>query len=479
MSVTIITYFYNSGGGGSGDNDDSSIVNDNGGNGGNITNTSTDNNLVIFTDKFNLHIVKRLFDTTKVYIVDTQDVIKHNISNGKHIGDIITMMNIIQYVLVVNPFDSHKFVWMDINYLPLNRIVYSRVSDTKIDIFVNSNSSSVNNYGSSKQCWLDFCHWYHNNTNYKLDTQQNVEQQHVINKKCITDNPSLFRIITSSEYWIPSKYIIPRMQAGLGNRLFIYAAALGASSLNISNSVGGNSGNNKSVIILPAHTETNVHGTKPVHGYFYRNNNVNAGNVIMEHKYSDKPYQSGVYTPIPHVSSDKHLLIDGFFQSDKYWLQIKQSIVDQYSCPDFLKDSYRYLFNLGNDKTCFIHIRRGDYLKLPLHNVNLHNYYQAALQLFPLDTVFLVFSDDLNYCRNYSLLKTRNVLFVDKNETESLWIMSLCYGAICVNSSFSWWGSYLQTNPTLPRILPSKMFTDTRYRVNDFYPQTGYTIVNV
>jgi hypothetical protein len=429
----------------------------------NLMNTTTDNYLVIFTDKFNIHIVKQRFDTSKVYIIDIDNINKQN--------NAITMMDMVQHVLTINPFDSRKFVWLDNSALHTTKIIYSRISDTKIDVFNNNNCC-----GGGIQSWINFYNLYIKH--YKQDSkQQDSKQQNIINR-CMEVNPLLFRLVSDGEYWVPNKFIIPRMQAGLGNRLFIYAAALGASSL------ATTSNNSKSVIILPSHTENTVHGTKPIHNYFYRNG-AKAQNIAIENKYSERPYHSGVYIPIPTTFSQNiNLLIDGFFQSEKYWLHIRQDIIDQYSCPDFLKDSYRSLYNLhNNNKHAFIHIRRGDYLRLQHHNVNLDRYYRSALQLFPADTHFLIFSDDMNYCRNYALLKTRSVTFVDKSETECLWIMSLCSGAICANSSFSWWGSYLQQNPTLPRTLPNKMFTNPMYRINDFFPQGsgggGYTIVNV
>lgn len=112
----------------------------------------------------------------------------------------------------------------------------------------------------------------------------------------------------------------------------------------------------------------------------------------------------------------------------------------------YLTNKYKNL-----NSTYFLHIRRGDYLLdvNSMHNINLTIYYKNCFNLFPQDSHFLIFSDDITFCKNIELIKNKNISFVeDEDEVNSLYLMSLCeLGGIACNSTFSWWGSYLNENP--------------------------------
>jgi hypothetical protein len=94
-------------------------------------------------------------------------------------------------------------------------------------------------------------------------------------------------------------------------------------------------------------------------------------------------------------------------------------------------------------KTAFLHVRLGDYRILPHHQVNLLLYYKKAMELFPSDTRFLVFSDEPPIAAGLPVFHERCVFVDEPNELRSLWLMSLCSaGAITANSTFSWWGAF-------------------------------------
>ena len=94
-------------------------------------------------------------------------------------------------------------------------------------------------------------------------------------------------------------------------------------------------------------------------------------------------------------------------------------------------------------KTAFLHVRLGDFCILPHHQVNLLAYYVRAMERFPSDTRFLVFSDTQDIAKSYGIFKDRCVFVDEPREYSTLYIMSLCHaGAITANSTFSWWGAY-------------------------------------
>lgn len=128
-------------------------------------------------------------------------------------------------------------------------------------------------------------------------------------------------------------------------------------------------------------------------------------------------------------------------------------------------------------KCAFLHIRGGDYVNHWLHDVKLDNYYKEAIEKFSKDTHFYVFTNDIEYAKTKKFLKDIQYSFVQEKEEDSLYLMSQCgFGGICANSSFSWWGAYLNRNRLL--ILPSKWFNDLSYYTKGFYFD-GCTIIDV
>lgn len=89
-----------------------------------------------------------------------------------------------------------------------------------------------------------------------------------------------------------------------------------------------------------------------------------------------------------------------------------------------------------------IHVRRGDYVGHDFY-VNLwrNGYYQRAMKEFPKNTHFLVFSDDIVWCKEHFLGKEFE--FSDKDEITDFNLMASCRGHIIANSSFSWWAAYV------------------------------------
>ena len=130
-------------------------------------------------------------------------------------------------------------------------------------------------------------------------------------------------------------------------------------------------------------------------------------------------------------------------------------------------------------ETCFLHIRGGDYLTIPLHNINLDSYYRTGIQFMKEKgvTKFSVFTNDKAYALQREFLKDDDIdyEFVEANELESLVLMSECKAGICANSSFSWWGAYL--NPNRPICMPSKWFNGGINTSGYYFP--GVEIVAV
>jgi Glycosyl transferase family 11 len=162
------------------------------------------------------------------------------------------------------------------------------------------------------------------------------------------------------------------------------------------------------------------------------------------------------YQPIAYRSG---LKLIGYFQSEKYFIKYRQNLLDLFAPTnqtiDQLKSEYGFILDRPN---CAMHIRRGDYFKYPQnHPICSIDYYQTAIDLFDRDTTFLVFSDDINWCKN--IFSDRRFIFSENNSEEiDLYLMSMCQHQIIANSSFSWWGSWLNQNPTKQIVAPKHWF---------------------
>ena len=129
--------------------------------------------------------------------------------------------------------------------------------------------------------------------------------------------------------------------------------------------------------------------------------------------------------------------------------------------------------------TCFIHIRGGDYVNHSFHDVKLSKYYQRCIEKVRNEHAirkFSIFTNDKPYALKQSFIETIDYEFVDTNELESLVLMSECKAGICANSSFSWWGAFL--NPARPIYMPSKWFNNPGMEISGYY-FPGVAVIDV
>jgi len=158
-------------------------------------------------------------------------------------------------------------------------------------------------------------------------------------------------------------------------------------------------------------------------------------------------------------SEHDSVYLDGFFQNYNY---ITSTFLNKLSLPSDALSRHAGICN-----TVFIHIRGGDYIGSCEFDVGLDEYYSRAIEQFPEDTKFSVFTNDIPYMKTKKFLDTISYEVIEENEIDSLFLMSKCSGGICANSSFSWWGAFLDRNRKL--ILPSKWLNDSKFNTKGFY----------
>lgn len=154
----------------------------------------------------------------------------------------------------------------------------------------------------------------------------------------------------------------------------------------------------------------------------------------------------------------------GNFQTEKYFKHCESSVREQFSFKQDIYDASKQFIqsNRKQDKKLVsVHVRRGDYLTRPHeHPVQTLEWYKIAFDKFnKQETRFIVFSDDLKWCKeNFSNLDLDIVYSNLSSNYEDLCAMTLCDSNIIANSSFSWWGAWLNNNPDKVVIAPKNWF---------------------
>lgn len=132
------------------------------------------------------------------------------------------------------------------------------------------------------------------------------------------------------------------------------------------------------------------------------------------------------------------------------------------------KNNKELLNNIENNNSVSIHIRRGDYLNKnnfdKFANICNEKYYLNAINYIEKNIEnpkYFVFSDDIEYCK-YLFKEINNIFYVQNNKgKDSYWdmfLMSKCKHNIIANSSFSWWGAFLNSNNNKIVLAPNKWF---------------------
>ncbi|MFT4802830.1 MAG: hypothetical protein ACI9YE_000016 [Psychroserpens sp.] len=163
------------------------------------------------------------------------------------------------------------------------------------------------------------------------------------------------------------------------------------------------------------------------------------------------------------------VLLTGYWQTEKYFIDIDNVIRSEFIVKSKLTGKNLAVSQLILDSNSVsLHIRRSDYTlgsyKDQIFDSLGIDYYQSAiadLSNKENDLKLFIFSDDLKWVKQNIKLNLPTV-YVDHNSAETchedLRLMSLCKHNIIANSSFSWWGAWLNSNPTKKVYAPIRWF---------------------
>lgn len=195
--------------------------------------------------------------------------------------------------------------------------------------------------------------------------------------------------------------------------------------------------------------------------------------------------QDGVhYHSLPKVSRRGSIVeYIGFWQSEKYFEEVKNEVrrAFQFDSAMLNAKSSALIEQIENCDVNYVsvHIRRGDYLLDSERQVCTLDYYSRAMEYMKEQVEkpsFVIFSDDIKWCKEQFGEANERMQYVDWNYGADSWqdmcLMSKCSHHIIANSSFSWWGAWLNDKQDKIVICPKRWNVDFPLDT-DTIPQDG------
>ena len=224
---------------------------------------------------------------------------------------------------------------------------------------------------------------------------------------------------------------------------------------------------------------------------FLKNKNKKVVNLITlffpfvhHHLYLKEPHFN--FFPMA-LNASGNTLIDGYWQSEKYFKNISDVLRREFTLKNKISgQSSEISIRIKNSNSVSIHFRRGDYQNNPhiskYHGVCDLDYYYRAVNLMSskiADPKYYIFSDEPQWAmENFKI--NFPVEFVTHNSVnnnyEDMLLMADCRHNIIANSSFSWWGSWLNSHKDKIVIAPSRWFNDPKKNITDLLPDTWLKI---
>jgi hypothetical protein len=187
---------------------------------------------------------------------------------------------------------------------------------------------------------------------------------------------------------------------------------------------------------------------------------------------------------VSNVPVDSYLT--GYWQSERYFRNAAQTIRSSFIFkPPLNQRNAELVKQIERVNAISLHVRRGDYVKNPkttaIHGVCPLEYYRSAIRYVAErveNSSFFIFSDDTAWVKE-NLKIDFPLQYVDHNQGSESYndmrLMSLCRHHIIANSSFSWWGAWLNPRPDKIVLAPRKWFANNN-DVTDLFPQ-GWVVL--
>ncbi len=296
--------------------------------------------------------------------------------------------------------------------------------------------------------------------------------------------------------------LILKLKAGLGNQLFQYAYARARAlrsntDLEIDTSWYNNISSKDTVRTFDLshyNIQAKLHNRQqPAHIQFLKKILNKVKRDIC--KENDFTFYTKYLSPI---SKNRMLYVEGYFNSEKYFLDYSDTIRKELSLKNPLGqkavEAEEYIKNLiaENKIPVLIHVRRGDYVTnqnaANFHGIKTNTYYIDAIAKLReklgtdfSNTIFILASDDVEALRNDIVPVLNNTPYYilsnpDIKNYEEIHLMSLCSHFIIANSTFSWWGAWLSKNTNKIVIGPKEWVGNPGIKTPDVLPDNWIRI---
>jgi len=175
---------------------------------------------------------------------------------------------------------------------------------------------------------------------------------------------------------------------------------------------------------------------------------------LIQNTYTESKWYSADRIPFK-----RDLLLKGYLQSWKYFDHYRDRLLQVFAPLEsdrvYLQNKYGDL--IANENTVAVHVRTQSFL---VHQKGVHpfmgfEYYRRAFELFPKETLFVIFSDRTEWCQIHFSEWEKNFIFIDGNDhIQDLFLMSLMKHQVIANSTLSWWAAYINENPNKIVVAP-------------------------
>ena len=158
-----------------------------------------------------------------------------------------------------------------------------------------------------------------------------------------------------------------------------------------------------------------------------------------------------------------NIKLRGYFQTYRYFDHCTDLIRKEFTFKkEIVAAANSFLKDKQSQPTVSIHVRRGDYVELAHHGLCDISYYTNAISTYFSDKPynFIVVTDDVEWAKSTFVGGDNFFVSETYNQYVDMCIMSLCNHNIIANSTFSWWGSWLNQNPDKLVVAPSVWFRD-------------------
>ena len=192
----------------------------------------------------------------------------------------------------------------------------------------------------------------------------------------------------------------------------------------------------------------------------FNENNINILDKIKRKVFGDKKfvYDTQEYVFNKNIYKLKNSYLNGYWQSIKYFEGIEEDIRKDFQFKKVLDNKNLEILNeIENSNSVSIHIRRGDYMTPENYNmygcIATPKYYKKAIKLIEEkieNPTFFVFSNDMEWVKKNIDINSGDDSYKDMQ------LMSKCKHNIIANSSFSWWGAWLNANKNKIVVAPKQ-----------------------